>query len=109
MRGESLLAPDRVHRPLRLYELCRLEPVALPFVGHAAADRVGQRGVVVAAAEEGFDVRFGQREQAVADFAVRGEPEAVTASAKWPGYRGDDADAAAAVQVAEIHRRRPRV
>src|SRR5262245_59352665 len=108
-RRKDALAADREHRPFRLYELCRIELMSLPFVGDAPADRSGQRLIVARAAEKGFDIRFGQGEQAITDFAVRSEPEAVATPAKWPGHRGDDADPAATIDVAEVHRRGPRV
>src|SRR5437870_3281751 len=92
-----------MHGPLRLYELGRVDLVPLPLVRDAPAHGVGERCVVPRAAKEWFDVRLGQSEQAIADLAVRGEPQPVATPAKWPRHGGDDADAAAAVHVPEIH------
>jgi uncharacterized protein len=102
-------AADGVHGARRLDEARRVDLVPLPLVAHVPADRLRQGRVVRPAAQEGLDVGLGQREQAVAQLALAGQPQAVAAGAERPRHRGDDADPAAAVGVAEVHGRRPRV
>src|SRR5262249_5335577 len=58
---------------------------------------------------DSLDVHLLQGEQAVAQLAVRGKPNAVAAHAKRPADRGDDADPADAVGEDELAGRRPRV
>ena len=52
---------------------------------------------------------FFDREQAVAQLAVGGQPDAVAVQAERPAHRGDEAHAAAAVGVAVLGGRRARV
>src|SRR4051812_36239196 len=96
------LAANRVHGSFRFHEPSAIDLVPLPFfpdVGtHDARDRLSGR----AAAQQGLEIDFVEREQAVAKLALGGEADAVAAMAEWPRHRSDDADAAAAILVLEF-------
>ena len=64
---------------------------------------------VGAAAEQAADVGLVEREEAVAELAVGGEANPVAAHAEGPADRGDQADAAPAVDEVVIDGRRARV
>src|SRR3954447_24657369 len=74
--------------------------VAIVARAPVRADSGGDRFVASAAAEEGAQVVAGAGEEAEIELAIGGETGARTTAAERLGDRGDDADLAAAVDVA---------
>ncbi len=72
--------------------------VPFPLGGDAVAQGAGEVIVARAAAQKGAEVGLVEGEEAVAELAVGGQADPVAAHAKRPADRGDQADAAAAVE-----------
>src|SRR5579862_424787 len=56
-----------------------------------------------------FHVRFVDGEKAVAQLAIRREPDAITVQAEWLAHRSDEAHPSTAVGVLVFRRRRARI
>src|SRR5262249_60404614 len=87
----------------------RVDLVPLPLGDDVPAYHLPNLLVRRLAAEQTLHVGLVDGEQAVAHLAVGREPDAVAAEAERPRDRGDDADAAAIVGIAELHCWRARV
>jgi hypothetical protein len=66
------------------------------LAGDGGAPDGGKLLVVGVTPEQSTQVGLGAGEQAVADLAVRGQPDAIARAAEWPRDRADGADAAGA-------------
>src|SRR5258708_23721090 len=73
-----------------------------PFGPDVLADDVGDLFIGSSAAEQILHINLSEREEAIAQFAVGGEANAVAAHAERPGDGPDDADPAAAISVLPI-------
>src|SRR5262245_18497314 len=107
--GWGVLPADCVHGSVGLHEPGGVDFVPLPLLPDVLANGGGRGRVVGAVAEERLDVRLGECEEAVPQFALGGYPEPVARPAERPGHRRDDADPPTAVGIDEIHGRGARV
>jgi len=78
-----------------------------PLVEDTLADGLGQVGIASSSANEGTEVGFLQREEAVAELAVRCQSDPIAKRTKRVADRGDDADASSAILEIEVGGRRP--
>src|SRR5262252_4862125 len=90
-RGWRRSAPDSRHRPGRLEEAGLVDAVARELGGDRTPPQFGQFLVGSPASHRVAQVALVLREQAVADLAVRGQPDPVTLPAERPGDRAYDA------------------
>src|ERR1017187_9019908 len=85
------LPADGIHGAGRGHEFRRVDLVAFPFAGDVAAHQRGDLLVRRAGADERLHVVFLDGEEAVAQMAIRGEPQAIAVQAEWPADRRDEA------------------
>src|SRR5918999_1886890 len=98
------LAADRGHRARRLAEARLADPVLELLAPDGVANRALELGVARPAAEWRAQVGLVDREQAGAELALRGQPDAVAVRAERLGDGVDEADLALAVREA-VHAR----
>src|SRR6185503_4599021 len=100
---------DRAHRPLRLDEARLVDPVLELLAPDRLPDHSLELGVRDSAADRPAKIGLGEREQAGAKLAIRGEPYPVAVRAEWLGDGVDEADLPAAVGESEDAGRRGRL
>src|SRR6266853_286474 len=83
---------DGVHWPRRGDELRAVDLVPDPLVAHVSADYIGDGVVRRAVSQQGFHIRFLEGEQAVAQLAVRGQPQPVAIQAERTADGSDESD-----------------
>src|SRR5690606_17355332 len=83
-----------IHRPFRLDEPRFVNRMAFPLGPHRVPQRLRQLLIGGAAPQQGAQVELVHRKEAVADFAVRGEADAVAMAAERPADGGNDAELA---------------
>ncbi len=95
--GDRTLAADGIHGAGRRYKLCRIDLMPQPFGVNGGANGIANRVVGPAIAKQRPDIGFVDREQAIAQLAVRGQPDAVAVQAERAAHGSDEADASDAV------------
>src|SRR3954471_20866456 len=104
-RGGRGSSPDLRHRPRCSSKAGIVDLVLELFVTYCVANELDQLVVGGACAERGLEIPFAAREEAGAELAVGGEPDAVAARAERLRHRVDEAQLAGAVGEAVATRR----
>src|SRR5665647_3390381 len=86
----AVSAADGGHRPVGLDETRLVDAVAMGLAPHLALDQTSQLGVAGTLAQRTTKVHLALGEQAVADLAVRRQPDPVAGRTKWRRHAGDD-------------------
>src|SRR5438034_6405799 len=90
--NQRYLSSNGVHGTQGFNESGGVDLVTFPFDVYVLADYFGDGFIGGIFPEQMFHVDFIQREQAVTQFAVSGQANAIAAQAKRSGDGGDDAD-----------------
>src|SRR5690348_9627123 len=101
-----VLSADLGHRAARSHEAGLVDAVLQLLVLDGPANVRGELLVRRPFAQRGLEIPFAAREQARAELAVGGQPDAVAGRAERLGHRVDEADLAGAVGEAEAARSR---
>src|SRR5207247_7549328 len=99
------LSPDATHRPFRLNEIWFADVMAFLLLPDDFLKALPEGLVGGTAAQQRFQIRLGEAEQAGPDFAVGGQAKAVAMAAKRFAHRRNNSDLTLAVGERPAFRR----
>ena len=98
----SALAADLIHGAFGTMKLGAADPMGGRLGGDAVPNQAAQLVIGSAAAQELPGIPFDGREEAIANLALGGQPQAIAIAAEGFAHRIDEADGAATVGEPEI-------